>query len=146
MHHSLVTRALGTNGMNVKILADSKSHLEDVLVHFNTHTKCFPRSPNPILANHPHSPMDLGCHVFWSSPKGCMTKMSTWLSLAPCAPYRSHPPPNPQPPANPRFRWVLEVIATPSQCILEVRLFVTFSPLSLRALLNQSCYSFSRET
>ena len=27
--------------MNVKILADSKSHLEDVLVHFKTHTKCW---------------------------------------------------------------------------------------------------------
>ena len=30
-----------TNGMNVKILADSKSQLEDVLVHFKTHTKCW---------------------------------------------------------------------------------------------------------
>ena len=30
-----------TKGMNVKILADSKSHLEDVLVHFKTHTKCW---------------------------------------------------------------------------------------------------------
>ena len=27
--------------MNVKILADSTSQLEDVLVHFKTHTKCW---------------------------------------------------------------------------------------------------------
>ena len=143
MQHILVTRALGTNGMNVKILADSKSQLEDVSVHFKTHTKCFPRPPSPALANH-QTPMDLGCHVFWSSLKGCMTKMSTWLSLAPCAPQHHPIPPNHQP--TPRFRWVLKASDTPSQCILEVRLFVTFSPLSLRALLNQSCYSFSRET
>ena len=42
-----------TKGMNVKILAGSESHLEDVSLHFKTHTKCFPRYPNPILANHP---------------------------------------------------------------------------------------------
>ena len=41
MKHNLVTRPLVTNGMNVKILADSKSQLEDVLVHFKTHTKCW---------------------------------------------------------------------------------------------------------
>ena len=27
--------------MNVKILADSKSNLEDVSLHFKTHTKCW---------------------------------------------------------------------------------------------------------
>ncbi len=27
--------------MNVKNLADSRSQLEDVLVHFKTHTKCW---------------------------------------------------------------------------------------------------------
>ena len=36
-----------------------------------------------------------------------------------------------------RFRWVLEVIDTLSTRILEVRLFVTFRPQSLRGLLNQ---------
>ena len=41
MQHSLITRPLGTKGMNVKILADSKSHLEDVSLHFKTHTKCW---------------------------------------------------------------------------------------------------------
>ena len=43
MQHSLVTRPLGTKCMNVKILAASKSHLEDVLVHFKTHTKMLGR-------------------------------------------------------------------------------------------------------
>ncbi len=144
MQHSLVRRPLGTNGMNVKILADSKSHLEDVLVHFKTHTKCFPRSPNPILANHPHAHGPRLPRIL-VQPKGLYDQNEHVAEPRPlCSPPK--PPTQPQPPANPRFRWVLEVIATPSQCILEVRLFVTFSPLSLRALLNQLCYSFSRET
>ena len=93
--------------MNVKILADSKGHLDDVLVHFKTHTKC------------------------WIGGVGWLGRW--WLKRLSGE-------------RGTRFRWVLEIIATPSQCILEVRLFVTFSPLSLRALLNQLCYSFSRET
>ena len=56
LQHSLVRRPLGTKGMNVKILADSKSHLQEVALQFKTHTKCFPRSPNTILANHPTRP------------------------------------------------------------------------------------------
>ena len=56
LKHNLVTRPLVTNGMNVKIRAVSKSQRDDVSVHFKTHTKCFPRSPNPILANHPPRP------------------------------------------------------------------------------------------
>ena len=30
-----------TKGMNVKILADSKSHLEDVSLHFETPPRCW---------------------------------------------------------------------------------------------------------
>ena len=41
LQHSLITRLLVTKGMNVKILADSKSHLEDVSLHFKTRTKCW---------------------------------------------------------------------------------------------------------
>ncbi len=93
--------------MNAKILADSKSQLEGVLVHFKTHIKCWVRGA-------------------WVAGGWWLKRLSGERGT--------------------RFRWVLEVIATPSQCILEVRLFVTFSPLSLRALLNQLCYSFSRET
>ena len=79
--------------MNVKILGDSKSNLQVVSLHFETHTKCFPRSLKPTLANH-SMPMDLGCHVFWSGLKGRMTKMRTWLSLAHlCSPNR--PPSKP---------------------------------------------------
>ena len=110
MQHSLVTRPLGTKGMNVKILADSKSHLEDITLHFKTRTKCW-----------------VGGLGGWG---GGGLKDLKRLSGE----------------RGTRFRWLLEVIATPSTCILEVRLFVTFSPLSLRALLNQLCYSFSRET
>ena len=53
LQNSLVRGALDEGTLNVKILADSKSQRDDVSVHFKTHTKCFPRPPNPILANHP---------------------------------------------------------------------------------------------
>ena len=92
--------------MNVKILADSKSQLEDVLVHFKTHRKCW---------------------------VGGLRLGRWWLKRLSGE-------------RGTRFRCLLEVIDTLSTRILEVRLFVTFSPLSLRALLNQLCYSFSRET
>ena len=96
-----------TKGMNVKILADSKSQLEDVSPHFKTRTKCCVWGGGVVGG-------------------GWLKRLSGERGT--------------------RFRWVLEVIATPSQCILEVRLFVAFSPLSIRALLNQLCYGFSRET
>ena len=53
LQNCLVRGALDEGALNVKILCDSKSQRDDVSVHFKTHTKCFPRSPNPILANHP---------------------------------------------------------------------------------------------
>ena len=53
LQNSLVRGALSEGTLNVKIHGDSKSQRDDVSVHFKTHTKCFPRPPNPILANHP---------------------------------------------------------------------------------------------
>ena len=76
--------------MNVKILADSKSHLEDVLVHFKTHTKCW---------------------------VGGLWLGGWWLKRLSGE-------------RGTRFRWVLEVIATPSHCILEVRLSLSLVGVS----------------
>ena len=64
--------------MNVKILVDSKSTVSYKQSHSTSRPtiKCFPR--------YIPMPLDLGCQLFWSGLTGRMTKMSTWLSLAPC--------------------------------------------------------------
>ena len=149
MQHSLVRRPLGNKGMNVKILADSKSHLEDVSVYFKTRTKCFPRSPNPILASpaHAHGPRLPRILV---QPKGLYDQnehaAEPRLLCSPHPRATTH-----QPPPQPRFKWVLEVIVTPSTCILEVRLFLI--NIYVQPPIPQGpskaitvCYRFSRET